>query len=85
MPLSAAAAWVRLASARLLAVLKSQLVVVWPMILDSSSRVSVALPCSAMASEEFLMTKVPSAILGWIFSQAPSKKMKALLSVAAPV
>ena len=83
-PLSAALAAVRLASARFLATLKSQLVVTWPMILAISSRVSLALPWRATASLEFLMTKVPSAILGCSLFQAPSKKRKALLSEAAP-
>ena len=38
----------------------------------------------ATASLEFLMTKVPSAILGWRTFHAPSKKRKALLSEEAP-
>src|SRR5688500_9601537 len=83
-PLSAAAAAVRLDSANVLAVLASQLVVIWPMILPISSRVSVALSWRATASLEFLMTKVPSAILGCSLFQAPSKNRKALLSEAAP-
>ena len=83
-PLSSAAAIVRLDSARFLAVLKSQLVVIWPMIWACSSRVRSALSWRAMASLEFLTTKVPSAILGCRTPQAPSKKMKALLSEAAP-
>src|SRR5512145_121919 len=83
-PLSAADAAVKLASARFLAVAKSQLVVTWLMILDISSRVRVALSFSASASLEFLMTNVPSAILGCNLFQAPSKNRKALLSVGAP-
>src|SRR6185436_15097625 len=84
LPLSAAVATVRLDSARLLAVLKSQLVVICPMILACSSRVNVALSCKATASLEFLITNVPSAILGCNTFQAPSKNRKALLSEAAP-
>jgi len=83
-PLSSALAAVRLASARFLATLKSQLVVTCPMILPISSRVNVALSCNATASEEFLITKVPSAILGCNTFQAPSKNRKALLSDDAP-
>ena len=84
LPLSAAVAAVRFDSARFLAVLKSQLVVICPMILLSSSRVSVALLCSPTASLEFLITNVPSAIFGCRTFQAPSKNTKALLSEAAP-
>ena len=84
LPLSAAVVAVRLASARFLAVLKSQLVVTWPMILAFFVAGQLGLGLRATASLEFLMTKVPSAILGWRTFQAPSKKRKALLSEAAP-
>ncbi len=41
-------------------------------------------PAAQSPRSEFLITKVPSAILGCSTLQAPSKKMKALLSEAAP-
>src|SRR5512135_2642678 len=84
LPLSAAVAAVRLAWARFLATSNFQSVVIWLMILPSWSRVSVALDWRATASLEFLMTKVPSAILGCKTLQAPWKNRKALLSEAAP-
>ena len=83
-PLSSAGAAVRLDWASVSAVLKSQLVVTWPMMAAISSRVSSALSCRATASLELTMRNVPSAIFGCNTPQAPSKKMKALLSLAAP-
>ena len=83
-PLSSAVVAVRFASARFLASLKSQFVVTWPMISAISSRVNSALSCRPSASLEFLITNVPSAILGCKTFQAPSKNRNALLSVAAP-
>ena len=85
LPLSAVLAEVMLLSAKPLAVFGSQPVLVCPMILACSSRLSLALSFNAMASLLFLITNVPSAILGCKTPHAPSKKMKALLSEAAPV
>jgi len=83
-PLSSAFAAVRFCSARVLATAKSQFVVICPMILACSSRVSSALPCRATASLEFLITKVPSATFGCSTDHAPEKNTNALLSEAAP-
>ncbi len=55
---------VRFASALDFATLKSQSVVICPMILPISSLESSALSESFSASEEFAITNVPSAIFG---------------------